>query len=185
MQGLGVPYETFQKFQDIAVQEAQNSTESLGKAARFLEAYGLGTSYRLTSVMLSLQKLGFDNLYDGFFQQCLEFAVHHVLRELKQHARIPIPGGWTLVGVADVHGFLKEGEIFACFKNPDSGKTVYLEGPTLISRSPTVHPGDVSYYAYHLKLSNTKVLLIRFKLSMPLENHLRAHVLRKRVFCIL
>jgi hypothetical protein len=145
LQGLGVPYKTFQKFQDIAVQEARESTESLEIAAKFLDAYGLGTSYRLTSVMLSIYRLGFDDLDDVFFQQSLEFAVHHVLRELKQHARIPIPGGWTLVGVADVHGFLQKGEIFACFKHPDSGKTVYLEGPTLISRSPTIHPGDVSY----------------------------------------
>ena len=143
-QGLGVPYSTFQKFQDIAVEEAQESAESLGKAARLLETYGLGTSYRLTSVMLSLDKLGIDNLDDDFYRKSLEFAIHHVLRELKQHSRIPVPGGWTLVGVADVHGYLKEGEIFACFKSQDTGTTIYLEGPTLISRSPTIHPGDVS-----------------------------------------
>ena len=95
--------------------------------------------------MLGLHKLGFDALRDDFFQKSLEFAIHHVLRELKQHARIPVPGGWTLVGVADVHDFLEAREIFACFKSPDTGKTVYLEGPILISRSPTIHPGDVSY----------------------------------------
>jgi RNA-dependent RNA polymerase len=106
--------------------------------------------------MLSLQKLGFDYLDDLFFQQSLEFAIHHVLRELKQHARIPIPGGWTLVGVADVHGFLREGEIFASFKHPDSGKTVYLEGPTLISRSPTIHPGDVSHCPYFIHSDHSK-----------------------------
>jgi RNA-dependent RNA polymerase len=148
VQGLGVPFETFKYFQDIAVLEAQNATESLETAARFLDAYGLGTSYRLTSVMLSLYKLGFTDLPDNFYQQSLEFAVHHVLRELKQHARIQIPGGWTLVGVADVHGFLKPREIFACFKDPDLGKTIYLEGPILISRSPTIHPGDVSCSAF-------------------------------------
>jgi RNA-dependent RNA polymerase len=151
------------------VQEAQDSTESLESAAKFLDAYGLGTSYRLTSVMLSIQKLGFDDLDDIFFRQSLEFAIHHVLRELKQHARILIPGGWTLVGVADVHGFLQEGEIFACFRHPESGKTVYLEGPTLISRSPTIHPGDVSYCSYTCKLEllNVDVLLVRFKSSTP------------------
>jgi len=125
-------------------------------SARFLDSYGLGTSYRLTSIMLSLQKLGFDYLDDLFFQQSLEFAIHHVLRELKQHARIPIPGGWTLVGVADVHGFLREGEIFASFKHPESGKTVYLEGPTLISRSPTIHPGDVSHCPYFTHSDHSK-----------------------------
>ena len=109
-----------------------------------MEAYGLGSSYRLPSIMLSLYKLGLQKVDDRFYHQSLEFAVYHVLRELKQHARIPIPGGWTLVGVADVHGFLREGEVFACFKDPNLGTTVYLKGPQLISRSPTIHPGDVS-----------------------------------------
>ena len=54
---------------------------------------------------------------------------------------IPIPNAWTLVGVADIHRFLKEGQIFACVKPVDS-PAIYLEGPVLISRSPTVHPGD-------------------------------------------
>lgn len=127
------------------MREVKESTSSLATAAKMLEAYGLGASYRLTSIMLSLNRLGLDNLDDVFYQRSLELAVHHVLRELKQHSRIPIPGAWTLVGVADVHGFLKEGEIFACFINPSSGKTIYLEGPILISRSPTIHPGDVSH----------------------------------------
>lgn len=139
-----MPYSTFKRHQDNAVEQVEESTNSLEQAARMLEAYGLGGSYRLPSIMLSLHKLGLQNVDDRFYHQSLEFAVHHVLRELKQHARIPIPGGWTLVGVADVHGFLKEGEVFACFKHPKSGSTVYLEGRQLISRSPTIHPGDVS-----------------------------------------
>lgn len=125
------------------MRDAQESTDSLETAARMLEAHGLGASYRLSSVMLSLHKLYLDTLDDKFYHRSLEFAVHHVLRELKQHARIPIPGAWTLVGVADIHRYLKEGEIFACLRT-SSRKTVYLEGPILISRSPTIHPGDVS-----------------------------------------
>jgi len=140
---LGVHYETFKTFQDRAVTDATESSESLGRAARLLEAHGLGNSYRLTSVMLSLDKLGVVSWDDVFCQQVLEFAIHHILRELKHRSRIPVPGGWTLVGVADVHNFLNDGEIFACVKQPDSSEVVYLEGPTLISRSPTIHPGDV------------------------------------------
>ena len=68
-----------------------------------------------------------------------------VLRELKHHARIPVPGpeSWTLVGVADIHGQLEEGEIFACIDSPNDSRLIYLEGPCLISRSPTIHPGDI------------------------------------------
>ena len=77
-----------------------------------------------------------------FYEKMLECAINHVLRELKNFARIPVPKAWTLVGVADVHRYLKPKEIFACIK-PIQGGTIYLEGPILISRSPTIHPGDV------------------------------------------
>ena len=143
LEGLGVEYDVFKKYQDKAVRETQESTESLGRAARMLESHGLGASYRLPSIILGLEKLGIDNLIDNpFYQRMLEFAVYHILRLLKNRARIPVPNAWTLVGVADVHKYLKEGEIFACVKPIDKG-IIYLEGPVLISRSPTIHPGDV------------------------------------------
>ena len=97
--------------------------------------------------MLSLHKLGIEQFDDTFYNECLDAAVHHVLRDLKQHARIPVPGACTLVGIADVHRQLKHDEIFACYKHLDSNKIVYLEGPVLVSRSPTIHPGDVSVYS--------------------------------------
>ncbi|KAF5377659.1 hypothetical protein D9615_005257 [Tricholomella constricta] len=143
LEGLGVEYEVFKLFQDRAVQETEESAQSLSQAARMFETHGLGSSYRLPSVMLGIQKLGIDNVYwSTFYHRMLEFAIHHVLRVLKNRARIPIPDAWTLVGVADIHKFLKEGEIFACVK-PTHDEVIYLEGPVLISRSPTIHPGDV------------------------------------------
>ncbi|KAG5353249.1 hypothetical protein C0989_008984 [Termitomyces sp. Mn162] len=143
LENLGVKYEVFKYFQDQAVHEAEQSARSLERAARLLETYGLGASFRLTSVMLSLAKLNVaDELDNNFYRQMMGSAIHHVLRLLKNHARIPIPDAWTLVGVADVHKFLQEGEIFACVK-PIGGPTMYLEGPVIISRSPTIHPGDV------------------------------------------
>ncbi|KAG6872879.1 hypothetical protein C0995_005737 [Termitomyces sp. Mi166 len=143
LENLGVKYEVFEYFQNQAVLEAEQSTESLERAARLLENYGLGSSFRLPSVMLSLAKLNVaDELDNQFYRQIMEYAIHHVLRLLKNHARIPIPNAWTLVGVADVHKFLQEGQIFACVK-PIEGSIIYLEGPVIISRSPTIHPGDV------------------------------------------
>lgn len=143
LEGLGVPYEVFQGYQDLAVRETEQSTESLALAAKMFESHGLGTSFRLTSVLRGLEKLGVFNLpNDSFYQRVLEYAVNHILRVLKNHARIPVPHAWTLVGVADVHKFLQPGEIFACIK-PVDGSVIYLEGPVLISRSPTIHPGDV------------------------------------------
>ncbi|KAI1797790.1 RdRP-domain-containing protein [Ganoderma leucocontextum] len=145
LEGLGVPYETFRRLQDEAVHDAQQSVTSLERSARLLEAHGLGVSFRLTSAMLGLHKLGLgppDG--DVFWRQIMDFAINHVLRELKHHARIPVPGrdSWTLVGVADVHEQLREGEVFACIDSPNESSLIYLEGDILVSRSPTIHPGD-------------------------------------------
>lgn len=58
-------------------------------------------------------------------------------------ARIPVPGAYNLVGIADVHQELGPNEISVCIMQKDSGKLEYLSGPCLVSRSPTIHPGDV------------------------------------------
>ncbi|KAH9835627.1 RNA dependent RNA polymerase-domain-containing protein [Rhodofomes roseus] len=144
LEGLGVPYEVFQALQDDAVRNVERAVESFDTAAHLLEAHGLGTSYRLSSTMRSLHRLGVEpSTEDTFWQRMMDFAVNHVLRELKHHARIPVPDGWTLVGVADSHGYLEEGEIFACVDAPSGHGVKYLEGPILITRSPAIHPGDV------------------------------------------
>ncbi|KAI0793415.1 RdRP-domain-containing protein [Abortiporus biennis] len=143
LEGLGVPYQVFQSLQATAISNAQDSVHSLESAARLLEAYGLGVSFRLTSVMLSLYKLGLEPLtHDMFWQQMMDFSINHVLRELKHHARIPVDKAWNLVGVADIHGYLEEGEVFIHIA-PSNGGSIYLEGRTLVTRSPTIHPGDV------------------------------------------
>jgi hypothetical protein len=160
LEHLGIPYETIEGFQDRAVEEAREATHSIGRAAHLLESHGLGASFRLPTVLLNLKKIGILDVENHFYSGVMDLAVNHVLRGLQQKARIPIPGAYTLVGIAgrpyddppgainnsylsDVHGFLNEGEIFACIQYPGSGKKIYLEGDVLISRSPTIHPGDV------------------------------------------
>ncbi|KAH9918873.1 RNA dependent RNA polymerase-domain-containing protein [Fomitopsis serialis] len=145
LEGLGVPYEVFQRLQDDTVLTTHTLTESLANSGWLLEMHGLGSSFQLPSTVHRLHQLGISvaelNAV-GYWQRATTFAVNHVLRELKSRARIPVPGGWTLVGVADVHGQLREGEIHARVK-PTSGREVYLEEPTLITRSPAIHPGYI------------------------------------------
>ena len=144
LEALGVEYKVFQELQDDAVANAKSSSQSLSKAELLLERHGLGSSYRVPMVIHQLTKLGIDNLQDKFYRQMVDFAVNHALRELKHHARIPVKQGWNLVGVADVHGYLKEGEIFAHIASSnEQSNSKYLEGQVLVSRSPTIHPGDV------------------------------------------
>ncbi|KZV62229.1 RdRP-domain-containing protein, partial [Peniophora sp. CONT] len=143
LEGLGVPYSTFKKYQDAAVSEVKGSTREIASTAKLFDKYGLGTSFRVSSVLNSLAKLGVNHVVDDkFFDKSLVFAVNHILRDLKNHARIPVPQGYTLVGVADVHGGLWGNEVYACVQEKD-GSLRYLEGDVLISRSPTCHPGDV------------------------------------------
>jgi hypothetical protein len=180
LEGLGIPTDVFLKFQNDAVQETKSATLTLSKAARLLETHGLGASFRLPSTMHSLARLGLNSIHDDpFYNKLLQIAVYHVLRDLKHHARIPIPGAWTLVGVADVHKYLREGEVFACVKHQTQG-IIFLEGLLLISRSPTIHPGDVqivkaigippegSCFARE-PLYNTVVFSVKGRLTVPLS----------------
>jgi RNA-dependent RNA polymerase len=47
------------------------------------------------------------------------------------------------VGIADVHQYLRPGEVFVCVNNFDGHRPKFLEGDVVVSRSPVIHPGDV------------------------------------------
>jgi hypothetical protein len=144
LEGLGVRYDVFKRLQETAVRDVKGAATSLEKAVKTLDQSGLGSSYRLSSTLLQLTKLDMTpSIMDDFYDRMIEITIHHVLRDLKQHARIPVDEGYTLVGVADIHGYLQEGEIFACATISETGEFHYLEGDVLVSRSPIIHPGDV------------------------------------------
>ncbi|CAG7851523.1 Probable RNA-dependent RNA polymerase SHL2; AltName: Full=Protein SHOOTLESS 2 [Serendipita indica DSM 11827] len=148
LETLKVPLEPFMALQTKAVEETRDAMKSFDTAARLLEQYGLGTAFRLTSVFLQLHKLdvalALKDQSQGllpFLGRMLQFVENHILRDLKYKARIPVPNAWTLVGVSDEYDYLGENEIYARVRTID-GEEQYLEGPVMISRSPTVHPGD-------------------------------------------
>ena len=144
LEGLDVPYQVFKELQDAAVKDVNDAETSLEKFANTLDQFGLAASYRVSSILLHLSKLGLSpQLMNDFYNQMLAVSVYHILRDLKNHARIPVSDGYTLVGVADVHKYLQEGEVFACVTVPETNSIRYIEGPVLVSRSPMIHPGDV------------------------------------------
>ena len=145
LEGLGVPRQVFQSLQDNETRAANTLMESLKNSGWLLDRYSLGNSFKLPFVIQNLHECGVSMASldgDGFWSRMMSSARNHILRELKYHARIPVSGGWTLVGVADVHGQLREGEIYACVRAAD-GRDTYFEGPTLVTRSPVIHPGDI------------------------------------------
>lgn len=142
LEGLGVDYGVFKTFQDAAVRRAQGSKVDFKRAGYLLESSGLGASFRLPSIMYHLHELGVPMQKDPFYEQLMDFAINHVLRELKYRTRIPVPG-YTLVGVADVHGWLEADEVFACIFNQHTKTLEYLEGDMVITRrvcSHLIHP---------------------------------------------
>jgi len=120
LSGLGVPDQVFLDLQRAAVKEADEAIEGLKGAASLLETHGMGVSFALPSILLNLQKLGLDvgaggvrgPIQDPFLTRSLKIAVHHVLREIKHRARVPVPGCWKLVGIVDLYGILNPTQIY-------------------------------------------------------------------------
>lgn len=152
LEDLQVEPEHLLKLQDNAVKELERARSSILGAATLLDRNGLATSSKLFTILRRLRKvLGIDlktsatcrnGLSDTFVESCISLAVTCALKNLKFKARIPLPDCWNLVGIADESGYLEEKEIYAAIKRKGE-KTIYLEGPICISRSPCVFPGDV------------------------------------------
>jgi RNA-dependent RNA polymerase len=146
LEDLGSDPSAFMALQRQAVSKVEWARSSLPAAADLLERTGLGTAAGVPTTLRRISKLlGEDTLgwIDPFASFFVDLAVVDALRSIKLKARIPLyEQGWTLVGVPDEDGVLGEGEIFACIRRPGR-EDLYLEGDITISRSPTIHPGDV------------------------------------------
>ena len=120
LEARGVSLETFLRLQQNIVEQTERATTNIDSAAALLESNGLGAAFRLPELFRQLSRRMADSpnaaasafLQLPFVKRLLGLSVNHVLRGLKFRGRIPIPNSWNLVGVPDVHGVLKEGEIF-------------------------------------------------------------------------
>lgn len=131
LENNGVKPKVFLDYQRKAVNEAKKCLTSLADLASTMEYYGLGGSYATVSLLRALASHKIFNLNNfaterfsipGFVHRVAQLTNVHVLRELKHHARIPIPGAWTLVGVADEWDLLGENEVYGM--SPD--QTMYI-----------------------------------------------------------
>ncbi|KAI0373002.1 RdRP-domain-containing protein [Pilatotrama ljubarskyi] len=163
LEDRGVDQKVFLKLQELAAAKITTASDSVEETVTLLKAHNLGQSFSLPYILQGLRAVGLGmrpeaapagNLNGTFLQSLVIFAQHHVLRDIKHGARIPIPDSYLLVGVADegpayvqegVENVftLKEGQIYVCIQNEDDEKPTYLKGTVSISRSPVVHPGDV------------------------------------------
>ncbi len=104
LEDLGVPKSVFIKHQQNAVEETYSIMESFKNASSILDIHGLGTAFKVGTLMTNIEKsLGLelsDLLIESeLITDSLNYSVLHVLRELKTKARIPVPGSYLMVGV--------------------------------------------------------------------------------------
>jgi RNA-dependent RNA polymerase len=121
LESNGVDKDLFINLQRKAVQEVQLASKDVQKYMELLESYALGHSFGLLSLLrhLSSRKiLDFQDIESqdegllGFLNRIAKICTAHALRDLKHHARIPVPESYSLVGVADEWDFLEEGEVY-------------------------------------------------------------------------
>lgn len=146
LEALAVDVDRFLQLQGEAMSAIEKAREQAKAAAVFTSSYNFGEAYGLSRLFRHFHatlRRPTAHRQDPFLTRIVDIAIHIARREVKHRSRIPVPGSWTLVGVADVHGVLKEDEIYACVLEPHTGFKIYLEGPIAVSRSPTEHPGDI------------------------------------------
>ncbi|KAL6303669.1 RdRP-domain-containing protein [Sparassis latifolia] len=153
MEYCQVDSERIIQLQDDAIHRAQSVRSSFNDASKVLQQHGLGASFHLPSLfrnVSSILRLGMDGIEERdrrWDNELVESALHcaetHILRELKYRAHIEVPGSYTLLGVSDEWGCLREGEIYATVRDPKTGKLSPITGSVAITRSPQIHPGDL------------------------------------------
>ena len=104
----------------------------------------------IQSKLIDLHAKGVDYYNDPFIKPIIKTIWYNRLRNLRKKFRIYDSLGWNLIGVMDPYDCLQEGEVFIQYwkrtryanKREAYSKTI-ITGKVLVTRSPTVHPGDI------------------------------------------
>ena len=119
---LGVEHEAIMSAQyQVLMEVSRACTIALGSLARIVEEYGLGRPFKFNRLLLRLIRGGlhYRDLFQDprpatkFFERVGGAILMHLKRDVKHRARIPVPNSYTLVGVADVHEYLRPGQVFS------------------------------------------------------------------------
>lgn len=142
LEDMGVEDKFFLSHQAKAIRNLQSVVLSSAKASSFLRAQSIAVPAHIPWLIKKLETMGLSFDQDDFLQDVLEIAVLVELRALKYKARIPVKQGYTLFGIMDETGILEEGQIFCIVE--EEGKMKIITGKDLIiTRSPSLHPGDI------------------------------------------
>jgi len=150
LEDLGVREESFIALQDAAVSKVKEAVDDALSAADFLERERIAQAMGLPNLIRNMHKIGINGLEDAFLQTVVEAATKLHMRDLKYRGRIPVEKGVKLFGIMDETGYLQEDEIYCAILTPRGFREVLgypkdtgFRAKALISRSPSMHPGDV------------------------------------------
>ncbi|KAI6030049.1 RNA dependent RNA polymerase-domain-containing protein [Pisolithus marmoratus] len=162
LEDRGVPIQVFLELQEQAVSNTRRADESVSMFVDLLEDHKLCKDFWVPDTLRRLNSSGSElnpsqmqpPLDTPFLSRLRSYAINHVLRDIKYHARVPVPDSYMLPGIADEgpahvkRGLpnvycLPQGKIFACIQNPGDNEPTWLRGPCVVFRNPVMHPGDV------------------------------------------
>ncbi|KAH8917709.1 RdRP-domain-containing protein, partial [Atractiella rhizophila] len=187
LEHLGASSAAIEELQSQAVRDISSISESVDHAAEVFKKFGVANSFRVASILRNMKNLlqldlgsniSAGRIQDPFLLEVLRITTADILRELKHRARIPVPGSYTLLGVADEWEVLNEGQIYAAVRHSFEDTVEHITGEVAVTRSPTMHPGDIQLvWAISpsqlpvdcplLKLENCVVFACRGPRSLP------------------
>ncbi|EJT98377.1 RdRP-domain-containing protein [Dacryopinax primogenitus] len=154
LESRGVHADVFLTLQRNAVKAVEDSKSSLIRASIMTETYGLGGTFWIRLILRNIHDIlgldfeagqGLTTFYDPFLKHIIDVGKANALREIRFRARIPVPNSWTLIGVADEHDVLGKNEIYACIHKPGDPEPHWIEGPAIVTKSPSLGPGDAQF----------------------------------------
>lgn len=144
LEDLGIQRGVFMALQTVAVDQLRIMTRSAVNTAHFLEQADTTRATRAPYLICRLGQMGLDYRQDPFLYRVVMMTVVTKLRDIKHRGRIPVKDGVTLYGVRDETGYLQEDEIYVTRESgPIGGRDDLIQDNVIVTRSTTMHPGDV------------------------------------------
>jgi len=143
LETLGVKPQDFFRILQAELAHLELASTSYDDMVRLFRRHGLGQAPRLQSILRSLEDQGLNDILDiPFFNELRVLALAHALKQIKYKSRIAVDSSWKLLGVMDEFNYLREGQVYVCLRE-EQKEVRYLEGRTIVTRSPCLHCGDV------------------------------------------
>jgi hypothetical protein len=144
LESLGVHPDAFLKILQADLFQLKSAVEDIDEMEKLCRRYGLAQGTNLSHILETLRQNGVsDILRLPFFHELNSLALDHALKQIKYKSRIHVSSSWKLIGILDEFDYLKEGEVYVCLRNEVEDTIQHLQGDAIVTRSPTLHCGDI------------------------------------------